>query len=104
MDPWEVAMVSAISAVAASSGFWSYLMARQGKKSATTRLLMGLANDKISYLGMGYILKGAISKDEYDDLRQYLYEPYVELGGNGTAERIMIEVSKLPFRQHKEDG
>jgi hypothetical protein len=62
---------------------------------------MGLASDKISYLGMTYILNGSITRDEFEDLRKYLYEPYVELGGNGTAERVMIEVSKLPLRKPK---
>ena len=36
--------------------------------------------------------------DEYDNLKNYLYEPYKKLGGNGTAERVMDEVDKLPIK------
>ena len=28
----------------------------------------------------------------------YLYEPYEEMGGNGSARRVMEEVRKLPIR------
>lgn len=47
---------------------------------------------------MEYIKRGWITKDEYEDLRDYLYKPYKELGGNGSAERIMLEVDKLEIR------
>ena len=35
-----------------SAGFWSYLDARRTKKSASTRLLIGIAHDRITFLGM----------------------------------------------------
>ena len=41
---------------------------------------------------------GSITKDEYENLHDYLYLPYQELGGNGTAEKIMKEVSNLPIK------
>lgn len=96
----QVVVVS-IAAVLASSGFWAYMSKRDHAKSATTRLLMGLAYDKIFYLGMRYIDRGWISKDEYEDFAKYFYDPYKELGGNGTAERIMEEVKRLPLRSKK---
>ena len=34
--------------------------------------------------------------DEYENLNRYLYQPYKKLGGNGTAEKIMIQVKDLP--------
>ena len=83
--------------LAASSGFWIYLRNRNVSKEANTRLLMGLAQDKISYLGMKYIQRGWVTADEYEHLRQYLYEPYTELGGNGMATRIMNAVDELPL-------
>ena len=93
-------VVSAFSATLASSGFWAYIMARKEGKSASSRLLMGLAYDKIIWLGMAYLDKGSITKDEYEDFNKYLYEPYIELGGNGIAKRIMEEISKLPLSRH----
>lgn len=84
--------------LAASGGFWAYLRTRDEAKSAQTRLLMGLASDKLTYLGIKYIERGYISHEEFDDYRRYLYDPYTELGGNGTAERVMYAVQRLPFR------
>ena len=46
---------------------------------------------------MSYIERGWITQDEYEDLNKYLYNPYREMGGNGTAERLMTEIKKLPI-------
>ena len=64
-------------------------------------MLRGLAHDRICYLGEVYIKQGYISKDDYENLHDYLYKPYEELGGNGTAKRIIDEVKKLPLRDKK---
>ena len=90
-------LVAIATTLIASSGFWTYLLSKKNTNSATTRLLMGLAYDRITHLGMNYIERGYISKDEYEDFRKYFYEPYKELGGNGTADRIMTAVSELPI-------
>lgn len=92
-------LATAVTSFAASSGFWAYLQSKDTHKSATTRLLMGLSYDKITHLGMKYIERGWISKDEYEDFQKYFYHPYTEFGGNGMADRIMAEVSKLPLRK-----
>lgn len=60
---------------------------------------MGLAYDKLTYLGLKHIERGYIPGDEYEDFMKYLYEPYIELGGNGMASRVMDEVAKLPLRK-----
>ena len=86
-----------ITTFGASSGFWTYMTHRRERTSATTKLLMGLAHDKIVTQGMRAIRKGYIETDQYEELRKYLYDPYIELGGNGIVERIMSEVSKLPI-------
>lgn len=98
MDPWIQALVVSFSTVIASSGFWGYLHRKDSAKSATTRLLMGVAYEKIVRLGMMYIDRGWVSNDEYEDFRKFLYEPYSELGGNGAAQRIMQDVMALPLR------
>lgn len=100
----EVIIAAAISAMAtvlvAGGGFWGYLRTRDDLRKNNAKILMGLAHDKISSLGMCYIERGWITKDEYEDLFRYLYEPYVALGGNGTAERIMRAVQRLPLTEH----
>lgn len=62
-------------------------------------MLLGLGHDRIVYLCMKYIDRGWISSDEYEDLIKYLYTPYVGLKGNGTAERLINEVKKLPIKK-----
>ena len=96
-------LITIIVAVFASSGFWLFVQtvytSRKKKRSAEDRLLMGIGFSKISDLGMRYIERGYVTRDEYNDLNRYLYEPYKEMGGNGTAERIMEQVKKLPFKE-----
>lgn len=99
-----------IVAIFASSGLWQLLMfllqRHDGKKDCEnsemqkqSEMLKGLGHDRICYLGETYIARGYITKSEYDNLKNYLYQPYRNIGGNGTAERIMEEVEKLPLRK-----
>jgi hypothetical protein len=67
-------------------------------------MLIGLGHDRIMYLGMRYIDRGWITRDEYENLNTYLYEPYKNLGGNGSALRVMQEVNKLPIRDQGFEG
>jgi hypothetical protein len=90
-------ILTVVSAVLASSGFWAFLQKRSEKKDVKTEMLIGLAHDRIVYLGMLYIDRGWVTKDEYENLYDYLYKPYEKMGGNGSAKRIMDEVNKLPI-------
>lgn len=51
------------------------------------------------HLGMNYIQRGWITDDEYENLYDYLYVPYEQIGGNGSAKRVMEEVKKLEIRR-----
>lgn len=66
-------------------------------------MLLGLGHDRIVYLGGSYIERGYITQDEYENLHDYLYEPYVALGGNGTTKKVMAEVDRLPLHKNKEE-
>lgn len=88
-------VVPIIVAIFASTGFWSFLVAKHTKKNAGDKLLLGLAHYEIINQAMGYINRGSISHDEYENLHDYLYVPYVERGGNGVAKRVMKELEKL---------
>ena len=89
--------------VFASTGFWTFLVSviqnKTKKKDALTRLILGLGHEKIIELGLKYINRGSITKDEYEDLMKYLYKPYKDLEGNGTAEKIIDAVKKLPIKE-----
>ena len=91
----DESIMAIVCTLLASSGFWSYLLRKQKRESAETKLMIGLGHVKIIDLCMKYIERGYITKDEYDSLNKYLYIPYKELGGNGTAERMMEEVEKI---------
>ena len=83
--------------ILASSGFWLYMIKRMESRDVFRKLLIGLAHDRIIYLGMNYVERGTITQDEYENLCQFLYEPYKEIGGNGTVKRLMTEIDKLPI-------
>ena len=90
-------LVTVLCSVIASSGFWAYLMNRRDKKDLKNDMLVGLAHDRIIELGLIYIERGYVTKDEYENLHDYLFVPYEKLGGNGSAKKVMVEVDKLPI-------
>jgi hypothetical protein len=100
MDDLKSIVIALLSTILASSGFWAYLRQRDRAKHTMSRLIMGLAYDKLMTVGVSYIERGWVTKDEFEDYRKYLYDPYKELGGNGVAERIMGEVANLPIRKY----
>ncbi|MCD8155163.1 MAG: hypothetical protein LUF78_10875 [Clostridiales bacterium] len=103
MDPWVQVLTTIVCSLLASAGFWSFVGSKVKGNDASVKLLIGLAHDRICYLGMQYIDRGYITQDEYENLHDYLYLPYVEKGGNGSAKRIMQEVEKLEIRHFLDD-
>lgn len=99
MDFWIQMIITIVCSVLASSGLWTYVSKRSERKDAKTELLIGIAHDRIIFLGMSYINRGYITQEEYENLHVYLYEPYLKNGGSGTAKRVMKEVDKLPIRK-----
>jgi hypothetical protein len=102
MEPWIQTVITIFGAVIASTGFWAYLQKALDKKDIRTQMLIGLGHDRITYLGMQYLERYrkngiCISQEEYENLNDYLYKPYKMMGGNGSAERIMQEVNKIPI-------
>lgn len=90
-------ILTVVAAVLASSGFWAFMQRFVDKNDATKKLLLGIGHDRIMYLGVQYLKRGSITPDEYENLHDYLYEPYASNGGNGSAKKIMEEVEKLPI-------
>lgn len=98
-------IMSIVTAIFASTGFWAFLtyliQRKDTKDSAEAQMLKGLGHDRICYLGETYVARGYITKDEYENLHDYLFLPYKKLGGNGTAEKVMKEVEKLPLEKEE---
>ena len=103
-------MLAVFTSVFASQGLWAlilYFVQRKDKKREKedeelknqSQMLLGLGHDRIIFLGTEYLKKGSISEHEFENLNKYLYEPYKKLGGNGTAEKIMEDVKKLPVKK-----
>jgi hypothetical protein len=94
-----------IIAVFASTGLWSFIsmlvQRYMERKSDYAMMMRGLGHDRICYLGESYIRRGWITRDEYENLVDYLYTPYKGLKGNGTAEKIINEVKQLPLTDSK---
>lgn len=96
-------LVTIIVSVFASTGFWTLVNSMYQKKTqnktASEKLLLGLAFQAIVEICQYHIKHGYVSADEYKELNKYLYAPYKELGGDGTADRLMTEVEKLPIKE-----
>ena len=107
------AVVSVLTAVLASGGLWSFLSKKQEirfeelerkrkeeaeaeeKNDVKTKLLVGLAHDRLIYLTNKYLEEGWVSSENFENL-MYMYEPYIQGGGNGAVKRNMEKVEKLP--------
>lgn len=101
MEPWIQMIITIVCSVIASSGFWAYITKYADRKDVKTEMLIGLGHDRIIYLGLCYIERGWITQDEYENLNDYLYKPYLKMGANGSAKRVMLEVDKLPIRKSR---
>ena len=94
-----------VLAVLGGSGFWALLKIVvqhfMQKKSALHEAVVGLLHDRVYQICHSLIERGSVTTEEYDNLK-YLYEPYIKLGGNGTAKRLKEEVDKLNISQKGE--
>jgi hypothetical protein len=97
MGPEIQMIVTIVCSVIASSGFWAYVTRRSDRKDVKMEMLIGLAHDRILYLGMTYIERGHITSDEYDNFYKYLYKPYEKMDGNGSVKRVMNELNNIPI-------
>lgn len=75
MEPWFQVVLTIFSSVLASSGLWAYLQKKSEQKDVKTEMLIGLAHDRIMYLGMSYIDRGCVTQDEYENLRYISMNP-----------------------------
>jgi hypothetical protein len=104
MEPWLTMVVTIVCSIFSSSGLWLLLQKIADKKDSKTKMILGLGHDRIIFLCKAYLKQGWISPDDYENLYEYLYTPYKEMGGNGTAQRLMDQVSKLPSAPPNDEG
>ena len=100
-------IIALMGAIFASSGLWTVVLykiqQKDRSKDALTRLMLGLAHDRFMEQALKFEEQGYVSEDEYSDFKKYLYDPYIELGGDGTAERVYeTKIKNLPIKIKKE--
>lgn len=98
-EVWVRAVMIIVGSVLGSGGLWAFLQNRDTKRSAQTRLMMGLAYAELVRRGQEYMDRGYVTQEEFEDYQKYFFTPYKDLGGNGVAERYMRGVGELPLRR-----
>lgn len=78
------------------SGLFGIINNRSKLRNNENRLLMGIAYAEIIEQAQKYINRGYITIDEFKELEHYFYQPYKNMGGDGTVEKLMKEVGNLP--------
>lgn len=101
MNTYEI-IITIVVAVFGSTGLWTFIQNRLDAKSSHKQLLLGIAYLQIIEACEIYIDKGWIDINEYEEIYKFLYVPYTEMGGNGTAKALMEKVKKLPNKPPKE--
>lgn len=98
MSSFVTIIISIVSSAFTSGAVWTLIFKIMDRRDTKKQMLLGLGHDRIIALGMQYIERGYITKDEYENLVDYLYTPYAAMGGNGTGKKIIEDVKKLPIR------
>ena len=99
--PFDV-IASIVISIFGSTGLWSFIQYKMEQKSASRQMILGLGYYKLVKACEEYLDRGWVSIEEYGDLNKYLYQPYIAMGGNGTAQALMEKVEKLPNHEVNE--
>ena len=95
-------IVTVAIAVLGSNGLWAWIQSKSTIKTAKDRMILGLGHDAIFRVAEKYIHRDGITLSELDDLETYLFKPYSEMGGNGTAAAIVQKCRQLPVITEQE--
>ena len=96
-------LVIAVIGSNAIFSFLQFLIARHDKNTEPeTRLLLGIGHDRICYLCLKAIQRGYTTPDEIDNISQ-IYQPYTDLGGNGSGKEMYQRFLRLPIKEENHD-
>lgn len=94
-------IITVIISVIASSGFWAFIQYMINRNDTSSKLLLGISHDRIMFLSRQYIERGYITPEEYENLIVYMYDPYIQRGGNGSVKHMIEDkVKQLPMQKH----
>lgn len=95
-------IITIVISVIASSGFWAFIQYLVNRNDSSSKLLLGISHDRIMFLSRQYIERGYITPEEYENLIVYLYDPYIQRGGNGSVKHMVEDkVKQLPMRKYQ---
>ena len=84
------------------SGIWSFLIEfiklRSEKASAEKKMLLGLGHDVLYQRLTYYLERGYIEPAELQNV-EYVFRPYIGLGGNGIIKVLYEKVCELPQKE-----
>lgn len=105
MDLTKIAEMAnpAVTALLGGSGIWAWAKAKADHNNNAAKLLLSVSRNQLIMLGRGYIERGYITMDEYEEFEAE-YQIYSALGGNGLARRIFEQVDELPMMPKGIDG
>lgn len=93
-------VITILVAVLGSNGLWAflqwYITNRKKKRSTEQEALLALLHDKLYALCKSLLSQDSISLEQLENL-EYLYRPYIKLGGNGTCEKLYRQVIDMPI-------
>lgn len=95
-------IAAVVVAVLGSNGLWAFLQSKSTRKTARDRMILGLGHAEIFRVAEKYIHRKGITMSELEDLEKYLYKPYSDMGGNGTAAAIVAKCRELPIITEQE--
>lgn len=105
MDLTKLAEIAnpAVTALLGGSGIWAWAKTKADHNNNAAKLLLTVSRNQLIALGRGYIERGYITMDEYEEYEAE-YRIYSDLGGNGLARRVFEQVDELPMMPNGIEG
>lgn len=96
-------LAAAIIGSNAIFSFLQFLISRHDrKKDPEAQILLGIGHDRIVHLCLKAIQRGYTTPDEIDNISQ-IYQPYTDLGGNGSGKEMYQRFLRLPIKEENHD-
>ena len=96
-----------VIAIFLSGGFWyaiqRFVEKRNQQLQNQEKLLMGLGYTQIMYFVKMYLAAGQITQQEYDELKEGLCEPYLELDGNRSINAYMNKLKTMIIEREDDE-
>lgn len=105
MDLTKIAEMAnpAVTALLGGSGIWAWAKTKADHNNNAAKLLLSVSRNQLITLGRGYIERGYVTMDEYEEYEAE-YQIYSALGGNGLARRVFEQVDELPMMPNGVEG